>query len=268
MFYPGIFILTMSLVKSLSYLASVTKLSPPKSKDHGLLMATMCCLNDVLECKYPVKLIVITCISLLTVLTVLFIFVDPPSFPLPQDVLQIGITTARPPLANETLSYFIGNPICKVLFPSSIQFFQHHKTGTVLARSLLHIISEFCNITDEDPNRVELWGQLRWLNFRDSPQSLIRLQGDLSNNIRIHFWRDPVLTIVSGFTYHLSSKELWTSSEFSVRKFESLTQVFGSPNTDFRRLYEKYKNLTWTYDVNREPPIWRSQLTPKQLKGK
>ena len=162
--------------------------------------------------------------------------------------------------------YEVSNPICKVLFPSSIQFLQHHKTGTVLNREILKIIEKYCGIFNRSPYRYKYWSQLRWLNFRDTPQSLIKLQGGSSQNIKIHFCRDPVLTIISAFNYHLDSTEVWTSKAFSLGLFRNAERFFDH-STDPQRVYEIYKRTVWTYDLKREPPIWRYRLSRTQTDG-
>ena len=163
---------------------------------------------------------------------------------------------------NYARNYKVGNRICKVLFPPSMQFLHHHKTGTALSRELRLIIVKYCKIEDNNG----YWNQLSWLNFRDTPQSLIALQGNVSDNIKIHFWRDPVLTIISAFLYHWKSGEPWTSKPFSLDLFRSAATFFEH-STDPQRVYEIYKEKYLSYDVDKEPPIWRNTLTEAQIEG-
>eukprot|EP01084_Bolivina_argentea_P124291 220243_1 len=130
-----------------------------------------------------------------------------------------------------TNKYYVNNPLCKILFPSSIMFLFHHKTGTVLARSLMHVIINYCDIHFKNMDNKHYGEFLGWINFRDSHESQIKLQTNSDKNIKLHFWRDPVLTIVSGFAYHMSCREHWASNKLSVHKL-SIMAAFFDFNTD------------------------------------
>eukprot|EP01084_Bolivina_argentea_P124290 220242_1 len=41
--------------------------------------------------------------------------------------------------------------------------------------------------------------------------------------------------------------------------------AFFDFNTDIHILFQYYLNATWTFDLNSEPPIWRTRLTAKQI---
>ena len=162
--------------------------------------------------------------------------------------------------------YRVGNAVCRVLFPRSLQFLPHHKTGVVLSKNMRNIISGHCNISYFDESLQSQWEAVRWLNFRDSAESLTAVRGDKEENIKIHFYRDPVLTIISGFFYHSTFAIDWTSTPFSMDKFRALALIFGN-TTRFQALYASYKYLTWTFDGDSEPPIWRTRLNRKQRHG-
>ena len=164
-----------------------------------------------------------------------------------------------PKIEDEDEMFAIDNPLCKVLFPPSMQLLVHHKTGTILARRFLRILKAFCKMRKSGK---PVWDKLKWLNFRDSPESLT----DGAGNIKIHFWRDPVLTIISAFHYHRKSNEAWTSHPFSMKLFRNAAKYFDH-STDPQRVYEIYKVTTWTYDVDKEPPIWRFRYNDRQIEG-
>eukprot|EP01084_Bolivina_argentea_P120345 213305_1 len=160
--------------------------------------------------------------------------------------------------------YTVNNTLCKTLFPPSIMLLNHHKTGTVLSRSIYNVITDYCDIYFENHDHKRYDNYIGYINFRDSHESLIKLQGTVHQNIRIHFWRDPVLTIVSGFAYHLSCTEHWASKKLSLQRL-SIMAAFFEFNTDTHILFECFMNVTWTFDLNSEPPIWRTRLTSKQI---
>lgn len=115
-------------------------------------------------------------------------------------------------------------------------------------------------------HRCSYWYQLRWLNFRDSRESLTALQYEPGDGIYLHFWRDPVLTIISAFFYHLESEEVWTTMPFKIGLFKNAAKFFDH-SADPQRIYEIYKAATWTFDVDSEPPIWRFRLNDHQITG-
>eukprot|EP01083_Nonionella_stella_P066250 174261_1 len=188
--------------------------------------------------------------------------------------LHIMLSNNEDTHGNINHTYTVSNPLCKHLFPSSIWFHPHHKTGTVLARNIHAILRSYCGILSHDKHKQRYDAWIYFLNFRDSPQSHTTWKGD---NIRMHFWRDPVLTIVSGFTYHLTCKEHWASRHFTLDLFH-IAATFFEYETDPFILFEAYLNATWTFNMDKEPPIWRNtldkdhqitlkQFTKRQLEG-
>eukprot|EP01084_Bolivina_argentea_P122203 216574_1 len=96
--------------------------------------------------------------------------------------------------------YSIDNKLCKILFPSRINFISHHKTGVMLSQALLREIRKFCKIQYNNSfvhvRNYHLW--LRYLHFNNKTNNKYKL---------FHFIRDPVITIVSGFNYHATRIE-------------------------------------------------------------
>lgn len=131
------------------------------------------------------------------------------------------------------------NPICAVLFPSSIQFLKHHKTGTVLARSIHEIIRKYCNIFGAPS--YQNWEL--YIQFSNDSEKRGRDESLHNKDVKIHFIREPVLTIISGFNYHMTSSEPWTRKHFSMDIFNLLQDIFNHPK-DATRLYETYKEIT------------------------
>eukprot|EP01083_Nonionella_stella_P091286 255208_1 len=156
--------------------------------------------------------------------------------------------------------YTVLNPICKLLFPSSLMLLFHHKTGTVLARKFHATIRDYCGILFEDQWKRTSHNWLMYSHFRESDESQHTLNPD---RVLIHFWRDPVLTIVSGFAYHITCTELWASWNLYREKLR-IAGSFFNYNTDPFALYDAYRNVTWPFDVHKEPPTWRNRLTKEQ----
>ena len=132
----------------------------------------------------------------------------------------------------------VANPICRVLFPSSIQFLKHHKTGTVLARSIHEIIRKYCNISGAPS--YQNWEL--YIQFSTRLEEKGRGESIHNENVKMHLIRDPVLTIISGFNYHMTSSEPWTRKQFSMDIFNLLQHIFNHPK-DATTLYETYKEM-------------------------
>ena len=161
--------------------------------------------------------------------------------------------------------YTINNPLCRILFPSSILLFKHHKTGTILSNHLRKNLIDFCDIIYKSQQRYAYHFWLKFTNFRDidDDQESSKLQGDAQDNLRFHFWRDPVLTIVSGFNYHMTCLEIWASTPITTSKLFGAAEFFGF-ETDFDKLYQIYMNLTWTFNIDKEIPVWINRMSDKQ----
>ena len=156
----------------------------------------------------------------------------------------------------------ISNPICKILFPSSIIFLHHHKTGTILAKKIRTILIEYCGIKYRNSTRHYYHDFLLYVNFRNNNDNI-----NNDNDLRLHFWRDPVLTIVSGFNYHMNCNEAWVSRNLSFKMLDAAAKVFNF-ETDIFKLYQMYLNLTWTFDIDAETDaIWRDRLNENQKSG-
>ena len=145
----------------------------------------------------------------------------------------------------------IGNPICLKLFPSSMRFLHHHKTGTALNIEMGNQILEYCDIQYKDKIIQEYHKWQRFIPFR---QKEMKLQSD---HVNIHMLRDPVLTIISGFKYHLTSTEPWAIKKLSLQKL-NISREFFNFETDIDKLYDIYVYLTRTYDIDTDVPIYQS----------
>ena len=109
--------------------------------------------------------------------------------------------------------YTVLNPICKILFPSSIYLLHHHKTGTFLSKKLRRIIAEYCNISYSEHVQKIYDGFAGFLTFREN------LSDHDISSVVMDFVRDPVLTIISGFKYHMH-QEGWTALPLKAEKLE------------------------------------------------
>eukprot|EP01083_Nonionella_stella_P158255 514851_1 len=118
------------------------------------------------------------------------------------------------------------HPVCELLFPSSMMFLTHHKTGTLLARKIHAILCDYCGMDNSS------W----YLVFNPIKTA--------TTHTWIHFIRDPVLTIVSGFVYHMTCTEYWASRRLSTDLLRIASMFFDAAKDPFviNAKYKAYLN--------------------------
>ncbi len=61
----------------------------------------------------------------------------------------------------------------------------------------------------------------------------------------------PVLTIISGFTYHMSCTESWASNQLSVHRLSIMAQFVGFNTDIYNVLFQSFINATRTFNINK-----------------
>ena len=155
--------------------------------------------------------------------------------------------------------YTVYSSICKILFPSSMYLLHHHKTGTFLSKKLRRIIADYCNITYSEHLQKSYDSFAGFLSFREnlSDQESIKI-----SSVIMDFVRDPVLTIISGFKYHMDN-ERWASIPLTVEKLELAASIYGGV-TDLPKLKQMYEELAWTFKFGIERPVYKLMMNQKQ----
>ena len=154
------------------------------------------------------------------------------------------------------------NPICYQYLPLFIGFDKHHKTGTRFAKDLVSTIRKFCDIggyyrmplnfnqrltqntkyydkyknsinayvpaydkNDELVSKYRYFSEYRhWPIYFGNINYYINQYTSQNSIILLNFIRSPLNILISGFKYHLSCPEPWTSCSLSSRRC-----IFSSP---------------------------------------
>ena len=86
--------------------------------------------------------------------------------------------------------------ICKhILNDLTIIKIVNHKTGVFLSNGIFSTIAKYCNISHIDTHSI------------NDLLKMFKIQKKRRNTLYIHFFREPVDTIISGYYYHLKCKE-------------------------------------------------------------
>eukprot|EP01083_Nonionella_stella_P020466 56721_1 len=126
-----------------------------------------------------------------------------------------------------------------------------YTVGTVLSQRIRAIIMEYCQIQYEQPPEFYLHKQYdHWLGY-------MNFSSANTKQSRVHFWRDPVQTIVSAFFYHKSCNEPFISDPIETSQIQIIKRDMFNNTADWKELKQMYWNLVYTFDFDKEIPIFR-----------
>eukprot|EP01083_Nonionella_stella_P250982 866451_1 len=179
------------------------------------------------------------------------------------------------------------HPICKRILWFPILLVSHHKTGHTLSYNMITKVQSFCTRQSVQSrvyarrarihNRTRIYTRLQKARIKQirktfvttlSPHPKIGFhqfhqndQIDFKHSVVLHFMRDPVDTILSGFYYHAKANEKWLQRSMyrsQYTKFraqnEILFQDVISSNVNKQNYYQKYfktasKNVSLCFNV-------------------
>eukprot|EP01083_Nonionella_stella_P205609 748588_1 len=135
---------------------------------------------------------------------------------------------------NQQLCHQLQHPICKYVMRHPVLQQSHHKTGHHLSEKLRTRILAFCLCLSHDHRINNKHNHIRNLFIKKlhvEPVTMHRAlyETDFKQTVLLHYMRDPVETILSGFYYHIKASEKWICK---WRMHDSLYKQYRLHNTD------------------------------------
>ena len=143
-------------------------------------------------------------------------------------------------------------PICYSQMPLFIEAGSHHKTGHHFSRYLVSEILNFCHIpihlsSKFSPIREYFHHHSHWpIDFVNIDYFEQYFNGN--QIVLLHFVRDPLNTIISGFNYHRQCPEQWTrcdlrssSCRYVSRWINDKKKIIQIDHGDRRRYLSRYR---------------------------